>query len=110
MAARYQGAMFMMEQGCGSDVAATAVEAHPAADGTWRLSGDKWFCSNADAELAMVLARRADGGPGLKGVSLFLLPRTLPDGTPNAYRIVRLKEQLGKIGRASGRETVCEDR
>ncbi|MET4697540.1 acyl-CoA dehydrogenase [Constrictibacter sp. MBR-5] len=102
MDALYQGAMFMTEQGAGSDVAATAVEAHPANDGTWRLSGDKWFCSNADAELAMVLARRADAGPGLKSVSLFLLPRTLPDGTANAYRIVRLKDKLGTRSMASG--------
>src|SRR3954451_3352158 len=48
-----QGAMFMTEQGAGSDVGATVVRAEPAADGTWRLFGDKWFCSNTDAALAM---------------------------------------------------------
>jgi alkylation response protein AidB-like acyl-CoA dehydrogenase len=97
-----QGAMFMTEQGAGSDVGATVVSASPQADGTWSLHGEKWFCSNADAELAMVLARRADGPPGLKGVSLFLLPRTLPDGSPNRYRIVRLKDKLGTKSMASG--------
>ncbi|MBP6878827.1 MAG: acyl-CoA dehydrogenase family protein [Phenylobacterium sp.] len=97
-----QGAMFMTEQGAGSDVGATAVTASPRADGTWALHGEKWFCSNADAELAMVLARREDGDPGLKGVSLFLLPRTLPDGTANRYRIVRLKDKLGTKSMASG--------
>ncbi len=97
-----QGAMFMTEQGAGSDVGATAVRAAPAADGTWRLFGDKWFCSNAGADLAMVLAR-ADGAPaGLRGVSLFLLPRQLPDGRANAYRIVRLKDKLGTRSMASG--------
>jgi alkylation response protein AidB-like acyl-CoA dehydrogenase len=98
----FQGAMFMTEQGAGSDVGATVVSAAPQADGTWSLSGEKWFCSNADAELAMVLARRVDGEPGLKGVSLFLLPRTLPDGSPNRYRIVRLKDKLGTKSMASG--------
>lgn len=97
-----QGAMFMTEQGAGSDVGATVVTASPKPDGTWTLSGEKWFCSNADAELAMVLARREGGEPGLKGVSLFLLPRTLPDGTANRYRIVRLKDKLGTKSMASG--------
>jgi alkylation response protein AidB-like acyl-CoA dehydrogenase len=97
-----QGAMFMTEQGAGSDIANTAVMAAPNADGSWSLSGDKWFCSNPDAELAMVLARREGGPTGLKGVSLFFLPRLLPDGRPNAYRIVRLKEKLGTRSMASG--------
>jgi alkylation response protein AidB-like acyl-CoA dehydrogenase len=104
--ALHQGAMFMTEQGAGSDIAATVVSAAPREDGTWALSGDKWFCSNPDAELAMVLARREDGGPGLKGVSLFLLPRTLPDGTPNHHRIVRLKDKLGTRSMASGEVTM----
>jgi alkylation response protein AidB-like acyl-CoA dehydrogenase len=86
-----QGAMFMTEQGAGSDVGATAVRAEPGPEGTWRLFGDKWFCSNTDAALAMVLARPVGAAPGIKGVALFLLPRVLPDGVPNAYRIMRLK-------------------
>jgi acyl-CoA dehydrogenase len=97
----HQGAMFMTEQGAGSDVAATATRAEPDGD-AYRLHGDKWFCSNPDADLAMVLAR-IDGAPaGMQGVSLFLLPRALPDGTPNAYRIVRLKDKLGTRSMASG--------
>lgn len=98
----HQGAMFMTEQGAGSDIANTAVTAAPNGDGSWALTGDKWFCSNADAELAMVLARPDGAPPGIKGVSLFLLPRMLPDGTPNRYRIVRLKEKLGTRSMASG--------
>ena len=100
-----QGAMFMTEQGAGSDVAATATLARPAghADSTaWRLTGDKWFCSNPDAQLAMVLARTGDAALGIRGVSLFLLPRHLPDGTANNYRIVRLKDKLGTRSMASG--------
>jgi alkylation response protein AidB-like acyl-CoA dehydrogenase len=104
--ALHQGAMFMTEQGAGSDIAATVVSAAPRKDGTWALSGDKWFCSNPDAELAMVLARREGGAPGLKGVSLFLLPRSLPDGTPNHHRIVRLKDKLGTRSMASGEVTM----
>lgn len=96
-----QGAMFMTEQGAGSDVSATATEAEPGEDGMWRLSGDKWFCSNPDAGFAMVLARSEDD-PGLKGVSLFLLPRELPDGSLNSYRILRLKDKLGTRSMASG--------
>jgi alkylation response protein AidB-like acyl-CoA dehydrogenase len=98
----HQGAMFMTEQGAGSDVGATTVTASPRNDGTWALTGDKWFCSNADAELAMVLARPAGGPAGLKGVALFLLPRQRPDGTENAYRIIRLKDKLGTRSMASG--------
>ncbi|GGJ33309.1 acyl-CoA dehydrogenase family protein [Neoroseomonas lacus] len=98
----FQGAMFMTEQGAGSDIANTAVTAAPNEDGSWALTGDKWFCSNADAELAMVLARPEGAPPGIKGVSLFLLPRVLPDGSTNRYRIVRLKEKLGTRSMASG--------
>jgi len=97
----YQGAMFMTEQGAGSDVAATATRAVPDGD-TYRLFGDKWFCSNPDAALAMVLARIDGASAGMKGVSLFLLPRTLDDGSANAYRIVRLKDKLGTRSMASG--------
>ncbi|MFO1214631.1 MAG: acyl-CoA dehydrogenase family protein [Burkholderiaceae bacterium] len=96
-----QGAMFMTEQGAGSDVAATATRAEPDGD-AYKLYGDKWFCSNPDAGLAMVLAR-IDGAPaGMKGVSLFLLPRRREDGSANAYRIVRLKDKLGTRSMASG--------
>lgn len=104
----YQGAMFMTEQGAGSDVAATTTRAirDDSVEGGWRLVGDKWFCSNPDAALAMVLARmeEPDGTatPGIKGVSLFLLPRTLADGSANHYRIIRLKDKLGTRSMASG--------
>lgn len=96
-----QGAMFMTEQGAGSDIAATATLARQDGD-SWKLTGDKWFCSNPDAALAMVLARVEGAPEGMRGVSLFLLPRTLDDGSPNAYRIVRLKDKLGTRSMASG--------
>ena len=101
-----QGAMFMTEQGAGSDVGGVVTRAVKDGD-DWRLYGDKWFCSNADAGVAMVLAR-PDGAPsGTKGLALFLLPRVLPDGTANSYRIVRLKDKLGTRDMPSG-EIVLE--
>lgn len=98
----FQGAMFMTEQDAGSDVGAIATRAVRAGDGTWRLTGDKWFCSNAGADLAMVLARPEGGPAGTGGLSLFLLPRVLADGSRNSYRIVRLKDKLGTRSMASG--------
>lgn len=107
----FQGAMFMTEQAAGSDVARIVTRATHEVDATgettWRLHGDKWFCSNADADLAMVLARPDDAPEGMGGVALFLLPRTLPDGSRNHYRIVRLKDKLGSRSMASG-EIVLE--
>ncbi|MGF6569667.1 acyl-CoA dehydrogenase [Paraburkholderia sp. GAS333] len=107
----FQGAMFMTEQAAGSDVARIATRATRGTDANgepeWRLSGDKWFCSNADADLAMVLARPDDAPPGINGLGLFLLPKTLPDGSRNSYRIVRLKDKLGSRSMASG-EIVLE--
>jgi acyl-CoA dehydrogenase len=97
-----QGAMFMTEQGAGSDVSATDVQASLQGDGRWALNGDKWFCSNPDAGFAMVLARSESEEVGLKGVSLFLLPRDLEDGSHNHYRILRLKDKLGTRSMASG--------
>jgi acyl-CoA dehydrogenase len=117
-----QGAMFMTEQGAGSDVAHTASIAYEdssraglsdeSAQGqsrggqhlepNWRLYGEKWFCSNPDADLAMVLARTGPMQDGIKAVSLFLMPKCLPNGQPNHYRIVRLKDKLGSRSMASG--------
>ena len=97
-----QGAMFMTEQAAGSDIAATQTRAWQDEQGCWRLSGDKWFCSNPDADFAMVLARPDGAAAGMKGVSLFLLPRRLEDGSANHYRIIRLKDKLGTRSMASG--------
>ncbi len=97
-----QGAMFMTEQAAGSDIAATVTRARQDEAGQWRLEGDKWFCSNPDADFAMVLARADDAPAGMKGVSLFLLPRRLDDGGDNHYRILRLKDKLGTRSMASG--------
>ena len=94
------GAMFMTEKAAGSDVGATETVAQ-LHNGIWRLSGQKWFCSNAGCDVALTLAR-VSAEPGTKGLGLFLLPRRLADGSPNHWRIVRLKEKLGTRGMASG--------
>jgi alkylation response protein AidB-like acyl-CoA dehydrogenase len=101
MDALTQGAMFITEQQAGSDVGFISTKAIKK-DGHWTLYGDKWFCSNADAGLALVLARPEGAAAGTAGLSLFLLPRTLPDGSPNRYRILRLKEKLGTRAMPSG--------
>ncbi|MBE0627019.1 MAG: acyl-CoA dehydrogenase family protein [Burkholderiales bacterium] len=102
MDALAQGAMFITEHGAGSDVGASVTTARPAGDGSWLLEGEKWFCSNPDAGFAMVLARPEGAPAGTKGLALFLLPRQLADGTPNRYRILRLKDKLGSRSMASG--------
>ena len=96
-----QGGQFMTEKEGGSDVGTLTTTAVPEGD-HWRLYGEKWFCSNADARIVMLLARPEGAGPGTRGVGLFLMPRTLDDGSPNHYRIVRLKDKLGTRSMASG--------
>src|ERR1700736_5457850 len=96
-----QGGQFMTEKEGGSDVGTLATTAVPEGD-HWRLTGEKWFCSNADAEIVMLLARPQGAAAGTSGVGLFLMPRWLDDGSPNHYRIVRLKDKLGTRSMASG--------
>src|SRR5438034_1488992 len=96
-----QGGQFMTEKEGGSDVGTLTTTAVQEGD-HWRLTGEKWFCSNADAEVVMLLARPEGAGPGTRGVGLFLMPRRLDDGSQNHYRIVRLKDKLGTRSMASG--------
>jgi acyl-CoA dehydrogenase len=100
-ATRWKGTQFMTERAGGSDVGAIETVAR-CEDGVWRLTGDKWFCSHADADVALLLARPEGVPPGTKGLALFALPRRLKDGSRNAYRIVRLKDKLGTRSMASG--------
>lgn len=102
-----KGTQFMTEKAGGSDVGALETEAEPigpGADGVerWKLHGDKWFCSHADADVAVMLARPRGAAGGTRGLGLFALPRHLDDGSRNAYRIVRLKDKLGTRSMASG--------
>lgn len=94
-------AQFMTEKQGGSDVGANQVEAR-SINGQWTLWGDKWFCSNVTADLALVLARPEGAPSGTKGLGMFLMPRRLPDGSLNKFRINRLKDKLGTRDMASG--------
>ena len=88
--------MGMTEKQGGSDVRANTTRAEAAADGTWRLTGHKWFCSAPMSDVFLMLAQ----APG--GLSCFLVPRWLPDGTRNAgFRLMRLKDKLGNRSNAS---------
>ena len=102
-----KGTQFMTEKAGGSDVGAIETEAEPLGLGTdgierWKLHGQKWFCSHADADVAVMLARPRGAAPGTQGLGLFALPRRLEDGSRNSYRIVRLKDKLGTRSMASG--------
>lgn len=96
----WKGTQFMTERAGGSDVGTLETVARHE-DGVWRLYGDKWFASHTDAHIALILARPEGAVEGIKGVAMFALPRYLPDGTRNTYRIVRLKDKLGTKSLAS---------
>ncbi len=101
MATMFKCAQFMTEKPAGSDVGNVELEARQEND-VWRLYGEKWFCSSTDADLALLLARPQGAPAGGAGLGIFLLPRVLPDGRRNRYRIVRLKSKLGTRSMASG--------
>ncbi|HTV99239.1 MAG TPA: acyl-CoA dehydrogenase family protein, partial [Streptosporangiaceae bacterium] len=86
--------MAMTEKQGGSDVRAGTTRAVPAGDG-YLLTGHKWFCSAPMCDLFLVLAQAPEG------LTCFLLPRVLPDGTRNAMRLQRLKDKLGNRSNAS---------
>ncbi|MCE2510555.1 MAG: acyl-CoA dehydrogenase family protein [Alphaproteobacteria bacterium] len=100
----YQGAILMTEKFGGSDVGATETKAVQV-DGHWRLYGDKWFCSNANADLYSTLARYDDQIAGTKGLGMFVVPKILDDGSRNAVRMNRIKDKLGTRSMASGEMT-----
>jgi putative acyl-CoA dehydrogenase len=87
--------MGMTERQGGSDVRANTTRAQRSGDGTYRLTGHKWFFSAPLCDAHLVLAQAAGG------LSCFFLPRLLPDGTRNEVRIQRLKDKLGNRSNAS---------
>ncbi|MDZ7828309.1 MAG: acyl-CoA dehydrogenase family protein [Halofilum sp. (in: g-proteobacteria)] len=89
----WQGATWMTESGSGSDLGRHVhTVARPAGD-RWALTGEKYFCSNVDAELAVVAARPEGARDGVRGLALFLVPRWREDGALNV-RIRRLKDKI----------------
>ncbi|SDW38956.1 putative acyl-CoA dehydrogenase [Amycolatopsis xylanica] len=87
--------MSMTEKQGGSDVRVNTTTAKPAGDGSYVLTGHKWFTSAPMSDLFLTLAQ----APG--GLSCFFVPRVLPDGTRNAIRLQRLKDKLGNRSNAS---------
>jgi len=95
------GSQFLTEVQGGSDVGANALRAEPDGAGGWLLSGEKWFCSAADAQLYLVTARPAGAAGGTGGLGAFIVPRLLEDGQPNGIHLRRLKDKLGTRSMAS---------
>ena len=87
--------MGMTEKQGGSDVRANTTRAVAQPDGSYRLTGHKWFTSAPMSDLFLVLAQLEEG------VSCFLVPRVLPDGSRNVFRVQRLKDKLGDRSNAS---------
>ena len=97
-----RGSQFLTEVQGGSDVGANVCLAVPSGDDeTYRITGEKWFCSVADAG-QFFLTARVEGGPdGTRGLGSFVVPREV-DGRPNGFALRRLKDKLGTRGLASG--------
>ncbi|MGH3450632.1 MAG: acyl-CoA dehydrogenase family protein [Haloechinothrix sp.] len=87
--------MSMTEKQGGSDVRANTTTAQPAGDGNYVISGHKWFTSAPMSDMFLILAQAP------AGLSCFLLPRVLPDGSRNRIRLQRLKDKLGNHSNAS---------
>ncbi len=102
------GTMNLTEPQAGSDVGALRSKAEPNGDGTYSVSGQKIYISWGDNDFSenvchLVLARLPDSVPGTKGISLFMVPKLIPDaegnvGARNALRVVSLEHKLGLHG------------
>jgi 3-(methylthio)propanoyl-CoA dehydrogenase len=96
----WSGTMNLTESNAGSDVGALRSSATPNADGSFSIKGTKIFITFGEHDLAenivhLVLARTPDAPVGTKGISLFLVPKILPDGTSNDLRCVSIEHKLG---------------
>jgi len=87
--------MTLTEKQGGSDLRANATRAEPDGDGGWRLTGHKYFCSAPMCDLFFTLAATE------QGLTCFIIPRSLPDGTRNRFFIQRLKDKCGNRSNAS---------
>ena len=96
----WTGTMNLTEPQAGSDVGALKTRADPGANGTYRLRGQKIFITFGEHDLTdnivhLVLARLPDAPAGTRGISLFLVPKVLPDGSRNDLRCVSIEHKLG---------------
>jgi len=95
--------MCLTEPHAGSDLGLVRTKAQPRSDGSYRVSGTKIFISGGEHDLTdnivhLVLARLPDAPAGPKGLSLFLAPKVLPEGTRNAVHCERIEEKMGLHG------------
>ncbi|MEH6345775.1 MAG: acyl-CoA dehydrogenase family protein [Bermanella sp.] len=97
----FTSSQFLTEVQGGSDVGANDTRAWQDSDGQWYIRGEKWFCSNANAELMIISARRDTDKKGTKGLSMFLIPAIKPNGERNHFTMRRLKEKMGTRALAS---------
>ncbi|SIS17453.1 acyl-CoA dehydrogenase [Williamsia sterculiae] len=100
---RYFGTMCLSEPQAGSSLADITTRAKPTADGSYRITGTKMWISAGEHELSenivhLVLAKAPGGGPGVKGISLFIVPKFLTDGTRNDVALVGLNHKMGNRG------------
>jgi len=110
-AGRWSGTMCLTEPQCGTDLGLIRTRAEPAGDGSYRISGTKIFISAGEHDLAenivhLVLARLPDAPKGIKGISLFLVPKLLPkdDGAPgprNGVACGGIEHKMGLNGSAT---------
>ncbi len=108
MAGEWSGTMNLTEPQAGSDVGALTSKAEDNGDGTYSVTGQKIYISWGDNDFAenvchLVLARLPDGVPGTKGISLFLVPKYIPDengnpGVANDLKVVSLEHKMGLHG------------
>jgi butyryl-CoA dehydrogenase len=97
---RYLGTMCLSEPDAGSSLADITTKATRTEDGTYRITGTKMWVTGGDHELAenivhLVLAKVPGGEPGVKGISLFVVPKYLTDGTRNDVALVALNHKMG---------------
>ncbi|KAA1420939.1 acyl-CoA dehydrogenase [Nocardioides humilatus] len=100
---RYFGTMCLSEPGAGSSLADVATRAEPQPDGTYRLFGNKMWISGGEHDLSdnivhLVLARVSGAPEGVKGLSLFIVPKVLADGTRNDVTLAGLNHKMGYRG------------
>jgi acyl-CoA dehydrogenase len=102
----WQGATWMTEIKGGSDLGASVETVAVPEGNSWRLTGDKYFASNAGAELAVVAARPQGAPEGVRGLALFLLPRLRSNGELN-YTLRRLKDKVATRSVPTGEVELC---
>jgi alkylation response protein AidB-like acyl-CoA dehydrogenase len=94
------GAMALTESGAGTDLGLLKTKAEPTGEGRYAVTGQKIFISSGDHDMTpniihLVLARLPDAPPGVKGISLFLVPKFLTDGTRNSMSVGALEKKMG---------------